>query len=66
MFLSKDEVRTLTGRALKKQQIVQLRRMGLPFFVNAAGWPIVAKAVIEGGNDKHEQDKAWRPEVLGT
>ncbi|MBS0323358.1 MAG: DUF4224 domain-containing protein [Proteobacteria bacterium] len=67
MFLEPAEIRVLTGKAQKAKQIEQLRRMGVPFYVNAAGHPVVARAVIEGG--RKEQPAAvqpWRPAVLGT
>lgn len=47
-FLSREDVATLTGRQRRADQAAQLRAMGLPFFVNAAGWPVVARVVIEG------------------
>ena len=49
MFLNLDELESLTGRKLKSKQIEALRRMGVPFRVNAVGRPVVASAVIEGG-----------------
>lgn len=64
MFLSHAELQALTGRKHKSKQIVQLRRMGIPFYINAAGAPIVAKSVIEGGTQP-SHDKPWRPKVLG-
>lgn len=67
MFLQPDEIKKLTGRGHKSKQIEQLRRMGIPFYINAAGCPVVAKAAIEGGRlDKSLTEKPWRPEVLGT
>lgn len=48
MFLTADEITELTGRKLKSKQIEALRRMGLPFHVNAVGKPVVASAVLEG------------------
>lgn len=52
MFLEDDEVAVLTGRKFKSLQVDQLRRMGIPFFVNALGRAVVARAAIEGA--------AWR------
>lgn len=56
MFLSPAEVAELTGihrgrngRTREQRQIVVLLRMQLPHFVNAAGRPIIARAVVEGG-----------------
>lgn len=48
MFLTADDLAELTGRKIKSKQIEVLRRMGLPFHVNAAGKPVVAVSVIEG------------------
>lgn len=48
MFLTPDELAELTGRKIKSKQIETLRRMGLPFHVNAAGKPVVSSAAIEG------------------
>lgn len=66
MFLTKDELRQLTGVARKAGQIVQLRKMGIAFYINAIGEPIVAKATIEMGVAKHDNVKTWSPKVLGS
>lgn len=65
-FLSPDELRTLTGRARKALQVEQLRRMGLPFWVNAAGRPVVARAAVEGANiaGDNKNGDSWQPNVL--
>ena len=52
MFLTSDEVGELTGRKFKSKQIEQLRRMAVPFWVNALGAPVVPRWVIEGKRDK--------------
>lgn len=48
MFLTSDELAELTGRKIKSKQIEALRRMGLPFHVNACGKPVVPSVAIEG------------------
>lgn len=48
MFLTAEELAELTGRKIKSKQIEALRRMGLPFHVNAVGKPVVSAAAIEG------------------
>lgn len=48
MFLTPDELAELTGRKIKSKQIEALRRMGLPFHVNACGKPVVSVAAIDG------------------
>lgn len=64
MFLSSDQVAELTGRKLKSLQCEQLRRMGIPFFVNANGRPIVTCSAIEGGVPPPSVAKGWKPAVL--
>lgn len=59
MFLTKEEVSILTGWKIKSKQIEQLRRMILPFWVNAVGAPIVARSTIEG---KRQAAPAKEPE----
>lgn len=65
MFLEPAEISTLTGRKFKSLQIDALRRMGIPFFVNATGHPVVARAAIDGTKGvATELKKAWAPKVL--
>lgn len=47
-FLNSEELFALTGRKLRSYQIEALRRMGIPFFVNAIGRPVVARSAVEG------------------
>lgn len=61
MFLNLEELVTWTGRKMKSKQIEALRRMGLPFHVNAVGKPVVARVAIEGWRDAAETPKAWKP-----
>jgi len=42
-FLDSDELQALTGRRIKSKQIQALRAMGVPFFVNAMGKPVVSR-----------------------
>ena len=60
MFLTADELRELTGRGRSDAQIVALRRMGIPFWVNAANKPVVAASAINGG-DKAAKPPTWEP-----
>lgn len=48
MFLSKEDVAILAGIKIRSKQIAQLRRMGLPFWVDALGVPVVPRSAIEG------------------
>jgi hypothetical protein len=47
-------------------QIEALRRMGLPFFINDIGRPVVARSVIEGRAKSATvpKKKEWVPDVL--
>lgn len=65
-FLDPDELRILTGRAQKSRQIKALRDMGMPFFVNAIGLPVVARTAVEGRAHAvaSEPKKAWAPRVM--
>ncbi|MFK3740561.1 DUF4224 domain-containing protein [Massilia sp. TN1-12] len=66
-FLERDEIKALTGRSYVKLQIEALKNMGIPFFVNAIGRPVVTRSAIEGrGNAATQQKKAWQPRVLTT
>lgn len=64
MFLTAEQVRELTGYAVKAKQIAQLRRMGIAFFVNGGGRPIVTVAAIEGRKEETKIPPVWRSAVL--
>lgn len=62
MFLDADDLVVLTGRPQKSQQIKALRKMAIPFYVNAVGKPVVARAVLEGRRDDSKPvKKKWEP-----
>ncbi|WP_334018149.1 DUF4224 domain-containing protein [Burkholderia orbicola] len=68
--MSPVELVVLTGRKLKSKQVEALRRMGLPFFVNACGRAVVARSVVEGraSNSSRPESRLradWNPAVLG-
>lgn len=62
MFLTKEQIKRLTGCTYKRLQIGALRKMGIPYFVNAVGEPIVVSAVLEGR--KEAVNDEWQPNVL--
>lgn len=72
MFLTLDEITTLTGikggakgKTRSQRQVDALRNMGLPFFVNAAGRPVVTRAAVEGRQAQQKpENKGWSPSVL--
>ncbi|NHZ81857.1 DUF4224 domain-containing protein [Massilia sp. CCM 8695] len=57
-FLTKDALVTLTGRRRQSKQIEALRTMGLPFWVNAIGQPVVTVAAVEGRKEA-PREKEW-------
>lgn len=64
IFLTPEDVAILTGRKTKTKQIEALRSMGIPFFVNAIGHPIVARAVVEGGKQPEPARPKWESRIL--
>ena len=48
-FLDDAALALLTGYQRASYQIKQLRHMGIPFMVNAAGRPVVLRRAVEGG-----------------
>lgn len=65
MFLTPDDLALLTGRRQKRRQIEQLRTMGIPFYVNAAGSPVVVKSAVQGGATP-QQKTVWQPHIVSA
>lgn len=64
-FLTKEEVAELTGLKNKGSQAVHLRKLGLPFWLNAAGVPKVPRTAIEGKkSDAVAPKPQWIPPGL--
>lgn len=61
MFLDREDISALTGRKTKAHQIDALRRMGIAFFVNATGHPVIARSAIEGKPDNPPPKRTWSP-----
>lgn len=74
LFLTPQEVVELTGiargrggKTREHMQAEHLRQLGIPFFPNASGRPMIARAIIEGGTFKQNQPKqTWQPAVLSV
>ncbi len=65
VFLAQSDVSILTGKKLKSGQVDVLRRIGILFYVNAAGHPVVPRSAVEGLNKSIEQqDKPWVPAAI--
>jgi hypothetical protein len=74
IFLTLQEVSELTGIKVGRQgqsreqlQADWLRRSGIPFWTNARGRPIIARAAIEGRAGEQETiQKKWQPKVMSA
>ena len=67
IFLDPGELAILTGRKLKRLQVAQLRKMGIPFHINAAGRPIVCRSAVEGRSTvaaPPDTQDSWAPAIL--
>lgn len=68
LFLDDEALRKLTGCAQKAKQVAQLRKMGIPFWVNARGQAVVACSAVQGATPAPAADpkpaKGWTPRVL--
>lgn len=62
LFLHANEIECLAGKKHKKTQIEALRRMGIHFFVNGIGAPVVPRPQFFG--KKTEVQTTWKPRVL--
>lgn len=64
-FLNDEELYRLTGYRQPKKQAEHCRKVGIPFFPNARGKPIISRDIINGSSAKAKSDKpAWQPAVL--
>ncbi|MNL37557.1 hypothetical protein D3C87_1597100 [compost metagenome] len=75
MFLSADELVALTGiktgknvkgKTVRREQLQAdcLRLMGIPFYLNARGRPVVVRANIMGKPAAEQPKQAWQPRAL--
>lgn len=74
MFLEPQEIAELTGvrggckgKTREQRQIAVLRSQKVPFYVNAANRPVVARAVVEGGRTPAPAPvQKWEPGVMSN
>ena len=66
IFLDSADVATLTGEKQKTRQVAALRTMGIAFFVNPSGRPVVTKAALEGNIPPDKPKVSWKPSVLNN
>lgn len=58
---SHGEVAELTGAHTKAGQIRNLLQNGIRHSINAAGWPVVLWANLEGGKPVKATRSEWKP-----
>lgn len=62
-FLTKEEIAILTGRKVKTMQVAQLRKMAIPFWINAHDAPVVPRSAIDGRKPAATPvKKGWEPD----
>lgn len=67
VFLSDKDIAKLTGRKRRAAQVAALKAMAVPFRVNAAGWPVVAVAAVEGIFRQPEKVKTgWQSDKVAN
>jgi len=64
LFITPEDLKELTGFTVKEKQIKQLRRMGIPFFVNGCGRAVVAVSAVEGRKQDEQPKQGWKHAVL--
>lgn len=60
LFLTREEVAELTGAHKKARQIAVLIRNGIRHTINAAGWPMVTRVAVEGGQSAALPPPRWQ------
>jgi hypothetical protein len=65
-FLSAEDIKTLTGRKNKTQQIEWLRNNGVQHYINMAGRPVVPKTAISGIQQPASKQAGWKPAIVSS
>lgn len=62
-FLTREEVKTLTGFSYPTKQAKQCREMGIPFYTNRRGYPMILRDVLTGKSSKvkAKENESWQP-----
>ncbi|CAJ3314857.1 Uncharacterised protein [Burkholderia pseudomallei] len=70
LFLTPDEVAELTGigtgrngKSREELQVAWLRTSGIPFWTNARGRPIIARAFFTGAKTEASPRPKWKSPV---
>lgn len=59
LFLSRDEIKQLTGTADRKRQAECLRQNRIAFTMDVFGRPVVTRSAVEGRQAKAEDKQVW-------
>lgn len=63
LFLTREELHYLTGRKTKSKMIETLNRNGIPFVINANGYPVVRRDYNQQSKRKSATPQGWQPNV---
>lgn len=66
LFLTDDELATLTGYRQPSKQVAHLKAQRIPYHTNRAGHPRVARAVLEGKRTAEPKQASWSPSWAGN
>lgn len=58
--LSKDERAQLCGSPQRKHQIGFLRLNGIPYYVDAHGWPVVLRSAVDPTIARVAESRVWK------
>jgi hypothetical protein len=64
MFLTREQVRLLTGTADKGRQAEVLRRERVRFTLDWNGRPVVPVSAVEGTAPASNEQQQWTPKML--
>jgi len=71
MFLDDEQLAKLTGirtgkdgKTREQLQCEHLRRVGIPFYPNARGKPVVVAEALLGHHQAEQPKPKWQPKVL--
>ncbi|MCL2076302.1 MAG: DUF4224 domain-containing protein [Betaproteobacteria bacterium] len=63
-FMTRENIAALTGRRSRARQIIALRNMGIQFYINDRGYPVVPETAITGAKPAAPEPQKWQPAVV--
>lgn len=66
VFLSREELVTLTGMKRKSAQVEALKKMNIPYLLNPAGHPVVESRHFTSSIAAASTKPTWEPQVMRT